>query len=162
MPNFEPMKKFLFTLLMALSFSVLQGQDYQNALGVRGGFSNGLTFKHFLNEKAAVEVLLSTRWRGYNITGLYELHVNAFNEPRLNFYYGIGGHVGRWRGYKGHPWFDDDLYYTVVGIDGILGLEYNFEEVPINISIDYKPAFNLVGYTGFWGDEGALSLRFLF
>jgi hypothetical protein len=52
--------------------------------------------------------------------------------------------------------------YTVIGVDGILGLEYNFSEVPINISIDWKPAFNLVGYSRFFGDGGALSLRYIF
>jgi hypothetical protein len=54
------------------------------------------------------------------------------------------------------------MNYTVIGIDGILGIEYNFEEVPINIGVDWKPAFNLTGYSGFWGDGGALSIRYIF
>jgi len=38
------------------------------------------------------------RWGGYNLTGLYEIHTNAFDEPQLNFYYGAGGHIGAWDG----------------------------------------------------------------
>jgi len=35
-------------------------------------------------------------------------------------------------------------------------------EVPFNISIDWKPAYNLWGYSGFWADGGALSIRYIF
>jgi hypothetical protein len=50
----------------------------------------------------------------------------------------------------------------VVGIDGIIGMEYNIEEIPFNISLDWKPGFNILGHTGFWGDELALSVRYIF
>ncbi|MDP8200544.1 MAG: hypothetical protein P9M11_00210, partial [Candidatus Tenebribacter burtonii] len=70
-------------------------------------------------------------------------------------------HIGFWSG-KDVGWADDDKDYTVVGIDGIIGIEYNFEELPFNIGLDWKPAFNLSGNTEFWGDGGALSLRFVF
>jgi len=49
-----------------------------------------------------------------------------------------------------------------VGIDFILGLENNFKEIPFNISIDWKPAYNLTGYSGFWADGGAISIRYIF
>jgi hypothetical protein len=57
-------------------------------------------------------------------------------------------------------WSSNNNAYTVIGIGGILGLEYNFNEIPINISIDWKPAFNIIGHTSFWGD-GAFSIRFI-
>jgi hypothetical protein len=50
----------------------------------------------------------------------------------------------------------------IIGIDGILGLEYNFVEVPINLSIDWKPSFNIVNNHDFWADGGALSIRYIF
>lgn len=75
--------------------------------------------------------------------------------------YGFGGHLGFWDG--GHArWADDDRSYTVLGIDGILGLEYSFVEVPICISLDWKPALNLIGHSGFLGDGGALSVSTLY
>jgi hypothetical protein len=79
----------------------------------------------------------------------------------LNFYYGIGGHIGFWDGR--YYWnYNNDRNYTVIGIDGILGLEYNFKEIPFNLSIDWKPAFNLNDSSGFWGDGGAISIRYIF
>ncbi|RIH64070.1 hypothetical protein D1164_16010 [Mariniphaga sediminis] len=154
-------KVFLASTLFLLVVLSANAQDYNTGIGVRGGLSNGLTVKHFIESDRAIEGLLSSRWRGFNITGLYEIHAQAFDTPRLNWYYGFGGHIGFWDGYDDHPWFDDNDNYTVVGIDGIIGIEYNIEPIPFNISLDWKPGFNIIGYTGFWGDEIALSVRFI-
>jgi hypothetical protein len=157
------MKRVLFGLAIIIATTLAtNAQDYNTGIGVRGGLSQGLTVKHFISGTNAIEGLLSTRWRGFHITGLYEIHATAFNTPRLNWYYGFGGHIGSWGGYDNHPWFDDDEHHTVIGIDGILGIEYNIEPIPFNISLDWKPGFNILGYTGFWGDELALSIRFIF
>lgn len=154
-------KVFLASTLFLLVVLSANAQDYNTGIGVRGGLSNGLTVKHFIESDRAIEGLLSSRWRGFNLTGLYEIHAQAFDTPRLNWYYGFGGHIGFWDGYDDHPWFDDNDNYTVVGIDGIIGIEYNIEPIPFNISLDWKPGFNIIGYTGFWGDEIALSVRFI-
>ncbi|MDA3943431.1 MAG: hypothetical protein PF694_07815 [Bacteroidetes bacterium] len=156
------MKKLGLTMFFAIClFFFGKAQDYNTGIGFRGGFSNGLTIKHFVSQKAAFEGILSSRWSGFQITGLYEIHNRAFNADRLNWYFGFGAHIGFWNGNK-VPWSDDDEKYTVVGIDGILGLEYNFREIPINLSIDWKPELNFYGHNGFWGDGGALSVRYIF
>jgi hypothetical protein len=156
------MRKIVLTFILAISIVVLaNAQDYKTGVGLRGGFSNGLTIKHFVSEKAAFEGLLSTRWRGFDITGLYEIHNQAFDVERLKWYYGFGAHIGFWDG-SNTSWGTLGTQYTVIGIDGILGIEYSFSEAPINIGVDWKPAINLVGYTGFWGDGGALSIRYIF
>ncbi len=155
------MKKIFFLFLLFLSLNAV-AQDYKTGIGLRGGLSNGLTVKHFISKNAAIEGILTSRWRGFAITGLYEMHYQAFNVKRLNWYFGGGAHIGTWRGYDGHPWFKDDVSYTVFGLDGILGIEYNIAEIPINIGVDWKPVFNLTGYNGFLGDELALSVRYIF
>ena len=156
------MKKTILVMIVIVITTGLFAMDYGTGVGVRGGLSNGITVKHFINNKTAIEGLLSSRWGGLNITGLYEIHnAAAFDVPRLNWYYGVGAHIGFWSG-KDVGWADDEKDYTVIGIDGIIGIEYNFEELPFNIGLDWKPAFNLTGNTEFWGDGGALSLRFVF
>ncbi len=154
------MKKIAIIISFVLLAAGAQAQDYNTGIGLRGGLSNGLTIKHFIKSNTAVEGILTSRWNGFNITGLYELHQQAFSTPGLNFYYGIGGHIGSWNDDKQDPTITGTQ--TVIGVDGIIGLEYNFAEVPFNISLDWKPAFNLVGYSNFWGDELALSIRFIF
>lgn len=168
------MKKYVLVGIISFFSLFSYSQSYDNAIGIRAGFSNGVTFKHMLGDSKGFELLLDTRWKGFNFTALYEVHKQAFDVEGLNWYYGFGAHVGSYRAYKNHPYFVDnnssldnngnEIYrnYIVIGIDGIIGIEYNFEEVPINVSLDYKPAFNLTGYTGFWGDNGALSIRYYF
>ena len=158
------MKKIFFICILVLGLgTIAKAQDYNTGIGFRGGFSSGLTVKHFVGSKAAFEGILSTRWNGFIVTGLYEVHNQAFNAEGLKWYFGFGGHIGFWNGnYSKNYWGDYGTSYTVVGIDGILGLEYSFSEVPINLSLDWKPAFNFVGYSGFWADGGALSIRYIF
>jgi hypothetical protein len=158
------MKKIGLTFVLGICLIALgQAQDYNTGIGLRGGFANGLTIKHFIGSKTAIEGIIATRWRGLELTGLIEVHNVAFNAERLKWYYGFGGHVGFWDGrYTYTKWGVRENTYTVIGLDGILGLEYSFSELPLNIGIDWKPAINLVGYTGFWADGGAVSFRFIF
>ena len=156
------MKKLTFVLLIALVLGLQSNaQDYNTGIGLRGGWGTGLTIKHFIHDNKAVEGIFDSRWHGFSVTGLYEIHNQAFGVDRLNWYYGIGGHIGFWDGryYWNH---NTDRNYTVIGIDGILGLEYNFKEIPFNIGVDWKPAFNLTDSSGFWGDGGAISIRYIF
>lgn len=156
------MRKILITFILAVSIvTLVSAQEYKTGVGLRAGLSQGLTLKHFVSDKAAFEGLLSTRWAGFDVTGLYEIHNQAFEVDHLNWYYGFGAHIGFWNG-KNVPWGTLTSSYTVLGIDGILGMEYSFSEAPINIGIDWKPAFNLIGYSGFWPDGGALSIRYIF
>ncbi len=114
-----------------------------------------VTTPDFMSGKSAIELLLATRWSGFEITGLYEVHNSAFDIDRFNWYFGAGAHIG----FYGSSYGGGEG--TFVGIDGILGLEYNFSEAPINISLDWKPAFDF-GYNNFFADGGALSLRYIF
>jgi len=158
------MKKLITIILISFFFTTISfSQNYNTGIGLRGGFSNGLTIKHFLSTNRAFEGIVSTRWRGLELTGLYEIQNQFRGAERLNWYIGFGGHIGFWNGDYTHSyWGEPSTDYTVVGIDGILGIEYNFEEIPLNIGIDWKPELNLIGYTGFWADGGAISIRYIF
>jgi hypothetical protein len=151
------MRKIVLTFLLAISVVALtNAQDYKTGIGLRGGFANGLTIKHFVSGKSAFEGIISTstKWGGYELTVLYEIHNRAFNVENLNWYFGFGGHIGSYDA--------DKLSSTIIGIDGVLGIEYNFSEAPINIGLDWMPVFNIVGDSNFWGDRGALSIRYIF
>jgi hypothetical protein len=158
------MKRIIMTCIVVFCIILIsKAQDYNTGIGIRGGFESGLTVKYFTAEKTALEFLLASRWRGFEVTGLYEVHNRAFDTDRLKWYFGLGAHVGFWNGdYTYDQWGERGTRYTVIGVDGILGLEYCFPDVPINIGLDWKPAVNLVGYQGLWVDGGALSLRYTF
>ncbi len=158
------MKKLVIVcLIFVIVPGIVKAQaDYNTGIGVRAAPSAGLTVKHFLSERAAIEGIFSTRWGGITITPLYEIHQTAFETTSFNFYYGIGGHLGIWDDPDDPPWFDETAdAYIAVGADGIIGLEYTFEEIPFNISLDWKPALNIVPDVDLWLEEVGLSVRFI-
>lgn len=151
------MRKIALTFILVVGIIALtKAQEYKTGIGLRGGLSNGLTLKHFVNKKAAFEGILSTsaKWGGGEITGLYEIHNPAFDVEHLNWYYGFGAHLGSYNG--------GTISGTIIGIDGILGIEYSFSEAPIGIGLDWKPVINIIGNNEFWPEIAALSIRYIF
>lgn len=156
------MRKILFSIVVGLFLTLsASAQDYKTALGFRGGLGYGLTIKHFTSETVALEGIFATRWNGFYFVGLWEKQASIKDVDGLSWFYGVGGHLGSWNG-ENNSWFGDPNQgqTVVIGVDGILGLEYTIPNAPINFQLDYKPAFNFVGYQGFWGDTFALSVRF--
>ena len=155
------MKKIgLIVLFFVIICSVMKSQDYNTSVGVRIGLFNGITAKHFITMNTNVEGMLSTRWGGLVITGLYEIQYPAFEVDHLYWYVGAGGHAGFLDDYRNRP--ANYSSNAIIGVDGIIGLEYNFTEVPLNISLDWKPMFNFIEEVDFWGDDIGLSVRYLF
>lgn len=161
------MKKIIVVATLILSSLFMQAQDYNTGIGFRTGTAHGITVKHFLNNKAALEGILSTRWKGITITGLYEVHAPVWDTPRLNWYIGGGGHVGIFNyshdekeQRNNNPCVDDYEQHALIGVDGIVGIEYTFKQLPLNFGLDWKPYFNLVDCTHFRADEISLSVRF--
>lgn len=158
------MKRKFFLLVALVSILTLAGtaQNYNTALGVRLGTFNGITLKHFISEQNALEGIATFRWNGFIFTGLYEWQNDIDGAPGLDYFLGLGAHVGTfgdnkyWRDNDNDPW---DGNITVVGVDFIAGLEYTFAEAPFCIGLDWKPAINFSGY-GWWGDGLALSIRY--
>jgi len=136
-------------------------QEYNTAIGIRGGFAQGLTIKHFIGQQKALEGILATRWGGYSIIGLYEINKPINDADGLSWFYGLGGHIGFWDSADNRGWWPNDTgQKTVIGFDLIIGLEYTIPNAPINFQLDYKPAFHFVGYQGTGWDGGAFSVRF--
>jgi hypothetical protein len=151
---------FLIAFALLLSFSATKAQPYKTGLGVRLGTFSGLTVKHFVSSKNALEGILSFRWGGTAITGLYEWQKQIKGAPGLDWEIGLGGHIGFWDSNK-YYWARDNSS-AIVGLDFILGLEYTFKDAPFSIGLDWKPAFNIIGDDHWWSDGAALSIRYNF
>lgn len=154
-------KPFLILLLFAVLGLSSFGQDYRTSLGLRAGLPYGLTVKHFLSRYNAVEGVLASRWQGFIITGLYENEHQTGQYPGLNWFWGFGGHIGFW-GANENPNLNEGYSGSVIGLDAILGIEYTFDEIPLNLSLDLLPSVNLIGDTGMGGINGAISIRYVF
>lgn len=148
-------KTFLFAALLLLSASTVSAQNYGTGIGARVGFFNGVTAKHFISSRNAIEGILNFRWGGAIFTGMYEWQQPISAAPGLDYYLGVGGHIGFFDKYK---WDEDQS--AVFGADIVAGIEYTFPTAPFTIGLDYKPAFNFIGDNHIWADGLALNLRF--
>jgi hypothetical protein len=155
------MKKILFLSFFVLTVSLLQaqskssnGSSYTTALGVKVWDGGGISFKHFLNDKGALELIGYFWSQGMRITGLYEIHGPISGASGLQWYIGPGAHVGFYNTKYGDGAF--------IGIDGVLGLDYKFKGAPINISLDWQPSFEFGDNRGFVGSWGGLGIRYTF
>ena len=148
-------KTFLIAAVLLVISSSISAQNYNTGIGARVGFFNGITLKHFISPSNALEGIVNFRWGGAIVTGLYEWQQPIPSAPGLDYFLGVGAHVGFFDSYK---W--DNEASTIIGADVIVGLEYTFPTAPFTIGLDYKPAFNIIGDNHIWADGVALSLRF--
>ncbi|MBE7169879.1 MAG: hypothetical protein INR73_04775 [Williamsia sp.] len=153
------MKKTLLSSLLLSVVGIISasaqdfklGSDYQLGVGIRLStgaptISNSVSLKYFLTPSTAAEGLISFGNR-FGVGGLYELH-QSLNSPGLRWFYGGGGYVGT------------QHRSTYLGPMGVLGLDYKFSEIPLNLSLDWKPELDLLPKINFVPDALALTARF--
>ncbi len=151
-------------LALALTTSLAQaqnnGSNYQTALGVKM-YPGAISVKHFTQKGRALEGLGYISNDGFRLTGLYELHFPITGAEGLQWYVGGGGHIGVWSdNWKSrYPSRADGI---AIGVDGVLGLDYKIKGAPLNLSFDWQPSFNFIGYNYFEGGWGGLAIRYTF
>ena len=165
------MKRLLFFLPLLFSFMLITNsataQEYRTAVGARLGYPLSLSLKHFLNDSGhAVEASVGTRgWgdgRYINISAGYQVHnlLDIDGVEGLYWYYGAGGSLFLWN--FNDSSVDNNNSAASVGVQGYLGLDYAFEDVPVNISVDWVPTFFINGYrNGFRPGYGNVGIRYI-
>jgi hypothetical protein len=155
------MKRVIFTSLFLLGIFFIQeakAQSYESAVGVRAGYYFTGTYKKFLNESNAFEAYLglsSYYGVGVVVGALYQIHkpLDALEVDNLQWYYGGGAYAG-----TGSYWANANFY---AGVNLNIGLDYRFDEFPINVSADWAPGLNLVGgFRPSWA-VGGLAVRYI-
>lgn len=146
-------KLALFLASFVFSFCLVATQasaQYTNAIGVHVGSPAGITYKHFMSDRTAIEAIAGAYFgvnSGGSLTLLVEQHSELFM-PNLNLVYGIGGHVGAASG------------SLMLGADGIVGFEYTFD-APINFMFNVKPTLGLQDKRFMFIMGGGLALRYV-
>lgn len=144
----------LLSVCLNQAHSQSTGSTYRTALGVKVWDGAGISFKHFLTDKNALELIGYFWSRGMRITGLYEIHGPITGATGLQWYIGPGAHVGFYNNKHGDG--------TFIGLDGVIGLDYKFRGAPINMSLDWQPSFEFGDGRGFVGSWGGLGIRYTF
>jgi len=160
------MKKIVIILLLTASTFIsnrASAQEYKTALGVRlsssaAAVNNSISIKHFINEKTAIEGLFSFG-DPLAFGALLELH-KPFPSSGLKYYYGGGAYLSFIKTFNPNKQINETN--ASFGAQGVIGLDYKFINVPLNISLDWKPELNLVSDINFEPAAIGFSVRFTF
>jgi hypothetical protein len=127
---------------------------YKTAIGVKV-FPFAATFKLFSTKRNRAFELLADFDNGFRLTGLKEWHGNLNGQGNVKWYVGLGGHTGYYN--------NDGEEGVMGGIDAVGGLDYKFMHLPLNISLDWQPAYEFITPgTEFQGGRGGIAVRFAF
>lgn len=139
------------------------GTDYKTALGVRLSSSNALvnnsvSLKHFISDKMAIEGLFSFG-DPLAIGAMLELH-KPLSSQGLTWFYGGGGYLAFVK--KLNTNTQKTTTDPNFGAMGVIGLDYKFNNIPLNLSLDWKPELNIVNDINFEPAAIGFTARFTF
>lgn len=161
-------KQLTFPILLLLFVSLisvdLSAQNYKMAAGLRVGLPTSASFKYFLNESSAVEAYVGIRgysaYRWINLSGAYLHHKDLDILDGLQYYIGGGASVFFWS--FDNIFIGDNSTTTTFGIQGYGGLDYTFDDIPLNLSVDWTPTVFINGYgSGFGGGYATAAARYI-
>lgn len=167
------MRKIYIVLLVFISsFAVneVKAQDYQSAIGAKIGYGFIGTYKKFLGEAPALDVYVGFGFYNGFIAGAnYQHHMDISGVDRLRWF--IGGGVSvltfaptRFLGQRLNNGYID------FGINFNIGLDYSFDNIPLNLSVEYSPTFIIastydnaygLSYNRFRGGYAGASARYI-
>ncbi|MGY0427177.1 MAG: hypothetical protein ACWIPI_10195 [Polaribacter sp.] len=149
------MKKvfLVFGVFLMTIFSAKAQEISDNTLGLRLGSNRGfgieISYQRKMNEINRLEINVGLRnsFSDFKAIGLYEWVWNL--EDNFNWYAGGGGGV--------YAINDTSLF-----VSGVVGVEYNVDEIPLLISLDYRPELGITGFLNGLQSDFALSFRYKF
>ena len=166
------MKKAILIVVavMGLAFAA---KAQNNALGVRlsGGnqwYCGEISYQRSINDLNRIEADLGYRVDdeydiGYLfLTGVYQLHFDISAAKNLGWYFGFGTRLEILY-YDGHSGYDNPINFAgALGVVGQVGMDYHFDAIPLQLSLDFRPCFYLIPNAMLrWADFG-LSIRYRF
>ena len=157
------MKKIFLIIAIAFTstFSMNAQDISENAIGIRFGSNDGfggeVSYQRKLSEDTRLELDLGLRSNkgvdSFKLTGIHQWVWPLGDQ--FNWYAGVGGGIGSWKVKS------IDASETVLYAAGNVGIEFDLD-IPLLISLDYRPeiGFNDI-YDGLNSDI-ALGLRYQF
>ncbi len=161
------MKKCLVLLAVSIIGITAFGQvKNQHAIGARLGggntFGSQVTYQYGLSNYNRIEADLgfhsSNDGNGFNLAGAY--HWVWAIENGFNWYAGPAASLGSWSYNNRYDGSGDSGVY--LGLGGQIGVEYNFVEVPLNMSIDTMPLFGFGPTNQHFSMGLSVSIRYAF
>jgi hypothetical protein len=170
------MKKMFPLILISvlLAPAVLSGQMATRQAGFRLGYRSGIFYQvssETGNAETAYHALMTFKNNGLQLTGLKIVYQNSLHgiSPNLYFGWGYGGHVGfiysdHLKSMGEEYYFHDERFCPLFGIDGWLAAEYRIRDIPVIVSLNLKPYFEITvpAFVRLMPGDFALSVSYVF
>lgn len=151
------MKTFLIIIAILLAtLLTASAQMYEKSAGIRLGYTNSIFFEKQNEDLTSHRFMFNWREGGRNITAMKIIRNYRMTElpNSVSFYYGYGVHAGYVRWNKKitdttHGYYWEKRTSTIVGLDAIIGLSYDLTTMPVSLTCDIKPYFDLLGPKSF-------------
>ena len=150
------MKKAFLILVAVIGFAF--AANAQN-LGVRLGTDGEISFQQNLGSNNRLELDLGTSglltWSDvhyFSLTGVYQWHWYIVDQ--LGWYVGPGVQASLFQSSKSGNYFN-------VSVGGQIGLDYEFN-IPLQLSLDVRPMWHLLGAHAGFGWGACLGIRYMF
>jgi hypothetical protein len=131
---------------------------YNKSIGVKVS-PGAITYKNMYKTARAIEVIGYISLDGFSASILKEIYTPIEGAENLSWYIGYGGHMGVWseEWKKTNP--NNANSNIAVGFDGIIGFDYKIKNSPLNISVDWQPAFSII--QSYFKNHGGISVRYV-
>jgi hypothetical protein len=162
-------------IILILGFSTLNTKaQYTNGIGLRGGWTVGLSVKHFIAPQGALEGMLTNHVDGigYIFRAMFEFqqrnhNYNLFEIANVFWFAGGGLHTRFVVPFAGTLVTQDRG--AAIGAAAIAGIEYKIPHLPITLGIDLCPWYEFFTTQKVLNDlkntfnlDGGLTARFIF
>ena len=148
------MKKTLILIAAILGFAVVASAQ-PRAIGIRAGYGGEFSYQHSFGSNFGE---LDLGWWGnnhINLVGIYDFVIGG--NGQVNVYIGPGAQVSIWNDEPAHT------SRTNVGFAGQFGVEWNIPQIPLQLSVDWRPVFFFLNDgRGFGYDSVGLGIRYRF
>lgn len=139
------MKKLYLLILLCLPATVF-AQYQAKEVGMRFGYTSGVTFRVNLTDDLSYEGQLGYRDNGAIFTIIRQQHMEMGMDRYGNwdFIYGMGAHAGfyftdSYKIFFQEVYFGRDIFTPVIGFNGYVGVEYSLVELPVSFGVSYQP-----------------------
>lgn len=159
------MRKLLISFILILSVIAGKAQIANHAIGLRLGGGNGfgteISYQHGWGDINRLEFDLGmqsgSHYNAWGLSGLYQWVWNI--DGGFNWYAGAGGRIGSWSYDSGYPGTNNGGLFLAAA--GQVGIEYIFP-IGIQLSLDARPAINLINSGDSFNNDIAFSIRYQF
>lgn len=154
------MKKFLLVAALVITTifaaNAQGGNGYRNSIGIRGAYGAEVSYQRYLAPQSRIEGTMGINRYGFSVEGVYQWMFDfpASTAGIWQWYAGVGVGTGVWSNKD----FDTGI---CLGVLGQIGIEYTFN-IPLMLSLDYRPGIYFVPATGFDWTGFALGIRYCF